>query len=365
MVSVHQTVDTAHEDIVHDAQLNYYGTVLATCSSDESIKLFDVRNKKQVLIAELNEHHGPVWGLSWSHPLHGNLLASCSYDKKVIVWREVEGQWGKFYEYADHESSVNCVCWAPHEFGLMLACGSSDGCISICTYTSSGSWEVKKIQDAHMVGVNAVSWAPAMNADFMLNPSTKQANKLVKRIVSGGCDSMLRIWREDKTTGGGGGDWIEEARLESHSDWVRDVAWAPSLSPQRQQIASCGQDGRVIVWQSSVRSSTVPVTDVTSIPHEGLWQPNVLHTYPDVVWHVSWSLTGNILAVSGGDNKVTLWKESLEGSWIALSEISRAHNASLSMETSSHQTDIQPPTGVAEKPSVTAMSASTMENIFA
>ena len=30
----------------------------------------------------------------------------------------------------------------------------------------------------------------------------------------------------------------------------------------------------------------------------------MLHTFEDVVWHVSWSVTGNILAVSGGDNKV-------------------------------------------------------------
>ena len=30
----------------------------------------------------------------------------------------------------------------------------------------------------------------------------------------------------------------------------------------------------------------------------------VLHTFEDVVWHVSWSVSGNILAVSGGDNKV-------------------------------------------------------------
>ncbi|KAF3851436.1 hypothetical protein F7725_013208 [Dissostichus mawsoni] len=27
-------------------------------------------------------------------------------------------------------------------------------------------------------------------------------------------------------------------------------------------------------------------------------------SFNDVVWHVSWSITGNILAVSGGDNKV-------------------------------------------------------------
>ena len=27
--------------------------------------------------------------------------------------------------------TVNSVCWAPHEWGLFLACGSSDSCVSI------------------------------------------------------------------------------------------------------------------------------------------------------------------------------------------------------------------------------------------
>lgn len=35
--------------------------------------------------------------------------------------------------------------------------------------------------------------------------------------------------------------------------------------------------------------------------------------FTDVVWRVSWSTSGSILAVSSGDNKVTLWKEGLEG----------------------------------------------------
>jgi protein transport protein SEC13 len=33
------------------------------------------------------------------------------------------------------------------------------------------------------------------------------------------------------------------------------------------------------------------------------------------VWRVSWSTTGNILAVSDGNNVVTLWKESTDGVW--------------------------------------------------
>ena len=42
------------------------------------------------------------------------------------------------------------------------------------------------------------------------------------RFVSGGCDSLVKIWRE-----GEDGRWVEEAKLEAHSDWVRDTAWAP------------------------------------------------------------------------------------------------------------------------------------------
>lgn len=324
---MYQTVDTGHEDIIHDAQMNYYGTTLATCSSDEVIKLFNVKDKKQKLIAELRGHQGPVWGLSWSHPIHGNLLASCSYDRSVIVWMEHEGKWEKFYEYKDHKSSVNTVAWAPHEYGLVLACGSSDGIISILTYTSAGNWDSTTIPDAHASGVNAVSWAPAINADFILNPSLSQtACGLLKRIVSGGCDCLVKIWREDPSSGG----WVKEAQLEGgHTEWVRDVAWCPSLSLARQQIASCGQDGCVIVWQSLRRrvGSDVNATGLLGTAVEGaaeeVWKPVVLATYPDVVWHVSWSLTGNILAVSGGDNKVTLWKENLEGAWVILSEVAR------------------------------------------
>ena len=34
------------------------------------------------------------------------------------------------------------------------------------------------------------------------------------------------------------------------------------------------------------------------------WVSKEILKFQDVVWHASWSLTGNILAISGGDNKV-------------------------------------------------------------
>ena len=44
--------------------------------------------------------------------------------------------------------------------------------------------------------------------------------------------------------------------------------------------------------------------------------------FPDAVWRVSWSLAGNILAVSCGDGKVSLWKEGLGRGWECVSDFS-------------------------------------------
>uniref|UniRef100_A0A7S4F6D3 Protein SEC13 homolog n=1 Tax=Chrysotila carterae TaxID=13221 RepID=A0A7S4F6D3_CHRCT len=128
-----QKVATAHEDLIHDAQLDYYGKRLATCSSDRTIKVYDVfegGERKQV--ADLTGHDGPVWQVCWAHPKFGNILASCSYDRQILVWKEVgPGQWAVIYKYAKHAQSgtthLLCACMELGTFGA-VACGEQQLC---------------------------------------------------------------------------------------------------------------------------------------------------------------------------------------------------------------------------------------------
>lgn len=288
------TISDAHETLIHDAVLDYYGKRLATCLLDKTVKVFDVDGEKHTLVETLRGHEGPVWQVLWAHPKFGSILALCLYDGKVIIWQEQDGRWNNIAQVAVHKASVNLVTWAPHEYGPVLLCASSDGCVLVVDFKADGT-TVPVVFKAHDIGVNAALWAPVAALEASSAP--------VRRFVSGGCDNLAKIWRLEN------GTYVEEARLAGHSDWVRDVAWLPLLL-LRLYIASALQDRTVLVWTQE---------------EGGEWtlQPLQQNKFPDVMWRVLWLLLGNVLAASGGDNKVTLWKENLSGGWEGAGEVNQ------------------------------------------
>ncbi|MDP2439745.1 MAG: hypothetical protein Q8P67_28680 [archaeon] len=305
-----------HRDIVHDAQFDYYGRLLATASSDRSVRVYSVTSSssnpvsppQQDLVADLKGHEAAVWSVSWAHPKFGNLLASCSYDRSVIVWQERRpGEWVNIYRHTAHSLSVNSVSWAPHELGICFAAASSDGTISIAELkTDENRWLHTQIPDgssssgtspaeAHKVGVNAVSWGPAIPVKS--GPSVE----LVRQLASAGCDHLVRIWTSKPSKGDGAWECVT---LAGHTDWVRDVAWAPNIGVPRETIASCSEDGTVIIWTNTGEPGSSWVKTV--LPRAQSNQP---------VWSVSWSTTANLLAVASGEEDVSIWKENTDGEW--------------------------------------------------
>lgn len=48
-----------------------------------------------------------MWQVSWAHPKFGNILASCSYDGRVFIWKEQNNVWTKIKEHTIHTASGN------------------------------------------------------------------------------------------------------------------------------------------------------------------------------------------------------------------------------------------------------------------
>jgi len=271
---------------------------------DRTIKIYDVAGSTYTLTATLQGHQGPVWEVSWAHPKYGIVLASCSFDGSILIHREIRPrEWLLIYAGRNvHESSINSVSFAPHEYGLILAAASSDGRVSVLRHGEDNVWNVEYIVD-NSLGVNAVSWAP-YSVSSNTN-GTKGWSPL--RLVTGGCDHQIRFWAFTSITQ----TWEKEVGQPSnalkpcHTDWVRDVAWAPCIIPGIQIVASCSEDRTVIIWTENTTEGSADTG----------WTPALLHTFEAPVWRLSWSITGNILAVSSGDNNVTLWKQQLDKVW--------------------------------------------------
>ena len=241
-----------------------------------------------------------MWCISWAHPKYGTILASSSYDGRILIWREQNATWQKIYEFTLHTASVNLIAWSPAETGCHLAAASSDGNVSVLTFENNSFSHV--LFNAHgSLGANSVSWAPAMLPGALTGAQAPgQQPGVVRRFVTGGSDNLVKIWTYSPATG----TYDLTTTLKGHADWVRDVAWSPTpLS--KSYIATASQDHTVRMW-------TLPAN--ADVGDAGAWKCEVLD-FEVVVWRVSWSMAGNVLAVSGGDNRVSLWREKLRGGW--------------------------------------------------
>ena len=95
--------------------------------------------------------------MAWAHPKYGHILASCSYDGKVLIWKEQQvqgagaGSWTKVKEHTLHTASgelakpiipernnADLEC-DQDQLGFLvaiLAYASSDGKLSVLTFKS-------------------------------------------------------------------------------------------------------------------------------------------------------------------------------------------------------------------------------------
>ena len=149
-------------------ELDYYAKRLATCSSDRTVRVYDMSGPQPQFLVELTGHEGPVWQVAWAHPKFGVILATCCYDGRVILFREEPANnWQQLFVHSER-ASVNSIAWAPHEHGLCLACASSSGNVSILEHTAAG-WAVTSSFTASDLGCNSVSWAPWQEGDGVNN----------------------------------------------------------------------------------------------------------------------------------------------------------------------------------------------------
>lgn len=338
--------ESGHEDLVHDVAYDFYGRFVATCSSDQHIKVF--KANKETNNWELSDswkaHDSSIVAIDWASPEFGRIIASASYDKTVKIWEENPDQeecsgrhWNKLASLMDSHGALYDLKFAPVHLGLRLATIGNDGFLRIYDAlepSDLSSWTLTS-------EINILSQPPAnhLQSDFCLSwcPSRFSTEKLAISVLDQaiiyqrGVDNKLHI----------------AAKLLGHNGLIRSISWAPTIGRWYQLIATGSKDGKVRIYKiTETKSDDIPTNtntnnninkndsneNVIENENELIVNPNLstrlkvelLSEHDDhksEVWSVSWNLTGTILSSAGDDGKVRLWKSTYSNEFKCMSII--------------------------------------------
>ncbi|XP_031639798.1 nucleoporin seh1 [Contarinia nasturtii] len=243
-----QEIRSEHKDVIHDVSYDYYGQRIATCSSDQTVKIWD-HNEKGVWIVSSSwkAHSGSVWRLSWAHPEFGTVLATCSFDRTVSVWEETIGEkptptmtpvkrWVRRTSLVDSRTSVTDCKFGPKSQGLILATCSADGIIRI--YEAPDIMNLSQWTLAYDVAckmpLSCLTWNYSM---FRIQaPMIAAGSDEIQTI--GGNNSRVFLFEYSVV---GNGKWTKTESLNVY-DPVHDIAFSPNVGRSYHILAIASKD---------------------------------------------------------------------------------------------------------------------------
>ncbi|KAK6454486.1 WD40-repeat-containing domain protein [Scheffersomyces xylosifermentans] len=336
---------TGHEELIHDVKYDFYGKHIATASSDQHIKVFDLDSSTSswVLNDSWKAHDSSIVKVSWAHPEFSSskILASCSYDRTVKVWQEQPDElhgsgrrWIKLATLAiESYGPIYDVVFAPNHLGLKLGCVGSDGVFRI--YESlepsdltnwaltteipilNSSLPAKSLQSSF-----AVEWCPAkfsktemfivvaLDQGFIYGTSPNEQSS----------HGNYSYGSEDQEQGNGSNSdskYTKICNLPEHNGLIRSVNWAPSMGRNYHLIATGCKDGYVRIFKAiETAGGELKIETLAK-----------LNDHKSEVWRVNWNLTGTILSSAGDDGKIRLWKCNYLNEWKCMSVINTSNRS--------------------------------------
>ncbi|KAL3419089.1 WD domain-containing protein [Phlyctema vagabunda] len=202
-----------HHNYVISLAFSPKGNMLVSGSFDEALFLWDLRARRQM--RSLPAHSDPIGAVDFVRD--GTLIASCSTDGLIRVWDTTTGQCLRTIVHEDN-ASVTTVCFSPN--GKYLLAFTLDSCIRLWDYVSG---VCKKTYQGHtniklslggafgISGTEAFIVSGSEDGDvFFWDVNTKEIVQRIKGheggvcwvdsctatglVVSGGLDGTVSLW---------------------------------------------------------------------------------------------------------------------------------------------------------------------------
>jgi len=289
-----QQVFSGHTDKVWDVNFSPDGELLATASSDNTVRIWNLDG------TERNQLQGhTTWVRSVAFSPDGKVLVTGSDDNTVKLWN-VGGVLLK--TFTGHDASVRSVAFSPN--GKTIASASDDSTIRLRNLEGA----VVEVLQGHRASVQGVRFSPenliaSVSTDGTLKIWTRDGARLLRSVeyesgmrnanftpdgrlmITAGYDNALQLWDLQQVLQTENAQPIR--RFVGHTSTVKNL----SISPDGELMASAGADGSMRLWRISDGTLLKTLEDI----HE-----------PEVT-DVSFSPDGSRIVSAGGDGKVKVW----------------------------------------------------------
>ncbi|XP_035535114.1 apoptotic protease-activating factor 1 isoform X1 [Morone saxatilis] len=254
----------AHDDEVLCCAFSPDDRLLATCSSDRKVKVWNVEKGVQLRVFE-EEHQEQVNHCEFTNTSQRLLLATCSNDKflNVKLWNlnKPSSQNTMF----GHFEPVNHCCFSPDD--TYVSTSSNDGTIKLFRVSTANEWKTINVKDMFTesdedVLVKCSTWTAdgkriicaARNAVLVFDVETSEmlleikTNRLSTVQYCHACPTSnllaiafsnyaVELWDLESNK--------KMADCSGHLSWVQRV----QFSPDGSQLLSCSDDQTVRLWE--------------------------------------------------------------------------------------------------------------------
>lgn len=280
-----------HKADVNGVAFSSDNSLIASASSDGTIKLWQVNGKK---LTTLKGHGRRVNSVAFSPD--SKTIISGSSDGTVRLWNS-EGK--ELQIFKANQEVVNSVAFSPD--GTIIASGSADNTLRL--WNSEGK---AVVLTGHTGAIKSIAWSPDGNV-----------------IASGSSDMTIRLWNRE-------GKLLKIIPSSGDGNVIFAVAWSPDgtmlvSAGADKQIRLWSRDGKLLKVLSSPQGHRDVVADVGFSPDGKtiasaswdktvkLWNLNgelleTLKGHNDYVNGVSFSRDGQTLASASRDTDIKLWR---------------------------------------------------------
>ena len=289
----------------------------------------------------LEGHESEIKSVAWS--CGGQYLATCSRDKSVWIWEEMEeDEFETVAVLQEHDGDVKAVVWHPSED--LLASASYDDTVRLYR-EDLDDWSCVAVLKGHASTVWSLAFEPLSNINRLQRDGLREEQwKLLEergksgpRLLSASDDQSIRVWRRRPKEGADYSkpigqsfpsilrsnsieeDWYEEAALpRRHERAIYSVDW----SKDSGRIVSTGSDGKIVIYEERWRdipASTEGTGEAEAAPALTEWvvvgEVEGAHDVFEIN-HVAWtkrrdkgrrSDSEEIIMSTGDDGEVKLW----------------------------------------------------------